>query len=671
LNQIDNPDILQSVLNDLRRTMGKMEVALGLIDEAIVWINNDCEIEWCNSVFDSLVKKIHIEIIGWRLTDLLVLEELGGAPLQGPHPALQVLNQQRVYRAIHQIALDERPVEVIAAPLNVPTHPGGAIFTIRDISQFQEQEQMKLQSLALQSTIDAIAITDPTGHFKWVNRAFSKLTGYEPKQVYGQQMKILQSGMTPEKTYVEMWAAIKDGKIWSGELRNKRANGEIYIEEQSITPVLNRTGTIEHYIAIKRDITKRIQAEESVQLLRDREITIAARIQRTLLFGRQRERINGVQVAALSIPSLQVAGDFFDCFIHDEDCMDVVIGDVMGKGVSAALLGAATKSAILRAMSNIVCSSRDHHLPDPREIILSLHAVLTKELIEMESFVTLFYARFNGKEKTMRFVDCGHTRSIRCSHGDQPGVFFTGDNVPLGMLARETYTETEIKLADKDVVVLYSDGITEATNASGEMFGEERLLSLVEQNRHHPCEIILEEISSAAKSFNAQEDFNDDLTCMVIKIDENWRSPVLGKAEFTYRADLEQLVAMRRALQEFIKRHYHDTQLNTALDMLLIGVNEAATNVIQHGFADSVGEHVIEMKLTAQPKQVEIELCYEGTAFTGTSSILPVPEGHSDNGYGLYLMEKSLDAIHYSRREDGWNRLVIIKEIVQEESPQA
>ena len=946
-------DYLQQAIRDLRLTMGKMEIALGLIDEAIVWINDVGSIEWCNGVFDRMVSKQHIELIGKSITDMLLLEELGTGE-QIVHPAMLVLERNDALRAFYQTASDRVPVELIAMPLAFPQQPPGAIITIRDVTDLQELEQVRLQSLALQAAVDAIAITDPTGKIEWVNRAFNELTGYQTEELYGQNMKLLQSGKTPANIYVEMWDAIKKGKVWSGELVNKRADGSLYYEEQTITPVCNRSDILQNFIAIKRDITRRKeteqmlidseaglrqlyeitstpdqilsgklrkllhlgcrrlglaygmitrlsdgalevvarhdfsrpltregvaeltetyclktiqteeltgtlseaelsgkehalkikahlgirhtiddlefgaldffdtkaktsefssgelaflrlmgqwignefsdqkkneeirklssvatrtdnaviitnatgeiewvnaaftkmteyplneviglrpgdlmqgpesdpqtislmsqciknkegfdveivnytksgrkiwlsievrplydeeqnvinflsienditerkQSEQKMAALRNREISIASRIQRTLLLGQNQERICGVEVAAMSIPSQHVDGDFFDCFIHSDDCMDIVVGDVMGKGVPAALLGAAAKNAILRSMSSIISSSRDHHLPSPREIIMSLHAGLTKELIELESFVTLFYARLHGKKKTMRFVDCGHTRSIRCGRDDPSGSFFSGENLPLGLMAREIYKESEVELQDGDVILIYSDGITEANSPEGEMLGDERLLRVVSSNRQLDSKEILEKIYATTKDFTTTETFDDDLTCLVLKIDEDWKSPLLGIKSFTYAAALENLATLRKDLKEFICQHYDVNHDEDVLNQSLVGVNEAATNIIQHAFPDDESEALIKMTLAGRPAQIEIELCHNGAAFTGIATIRPVPEGHTDSGYGLYIMEQSMDAIHYSRQEDGMNRIVMIKNVKQGEAAQ-
>ncbi|MDF7823991.1 PAS domain-containing protein [Pontiellaceae bacterium B12227] len=785
-------DNIQQALNELRLTMGKMEVGLGLIDDAIVWINEEGDVEWCNGGFDRLVKRSHIENIGQSFAELLPLEELGTEIPEANHPAVRVLAQREMQRGYYQLVADNIPIELIAQPLFLPDESGGAIFTLRDISKLQELEQIRLQSLALQAAADAMVITDADGCIEWVNRAYTALTGYTAEESYGRKMEILQSGKTDQQVYREMWSTIAAGEVWNGELINKTRDGHTYFEEQSITPVRDRVGVITHHIAIKRDIssrklaekeirklssvvtrtdnsviitneageiewvnrafilmteftleevigrkpgsflqgpetdqdtvremsdslkihngfnveiinysksgkkywlsievrplyddhgqtinflaienniTERKQAEEELASARRREIDIASRIQRTLLLGRSSERIKGVQVAAMSVPSQDVDGDFFDCFVHNQQCMDIVIGDVMGKGVPAALLGGAAKNAILRAMCSIMSSSADHHLPLPREIMMSLHAGLVRELIDLNSFVTLIYARICSDKGTLSLVDCGHTRSIHCGVTDESCHFFSGNNSPLGFAERETYEESVIRLAPCDVVVFYSDGITEAADASGNMFGEERLLEVVCENRHLNCDAILEQIHQAVCTFSTHENFGDDLTCLVIKMDERIDTVQLDSAVFEYPVDLSSLSILREDLNRFFSTHYPVGQLGDTLSQLLTGVNEACSNIIQHAFEKPSPDSGLEMKLIARPKELQMELCHNGAAFTGISSVLPSSEGYSESGFGLYIMEQNLDSIHYARREDGWNRVVLTKDINLQEIP--
>ena len=119
--------------------------------------------------------------------------------------------------------------------------------------------------------------------------------------------------------------------------------------------------------------------------------------------------VPGLQVAALTIPSQRIDGDFYDFFRHENQCLDVIVADVMGKGIPAALVAAATKSNFLEALCHLTAMSRSGQLPEPKEIVTLAHADMVRQLIDLESFVTLIYARFDLGRRQLDLVDCGHT----------------------------------------------------------------------------------------------------------------------------------------------------------------------------------------------------------------------------------------------------------------------
>lgn len=129
----------------------------------------------------------------------------------------------------------------------------------------KNKERLALQSTALQAAVDAIVITDPDGNIEWVNPAYETLTGYSFSEAHGNNPRILNSGKQDREFYTELWDTILAGKTWKGELYNKRKNGEIYLEEESITPVFDNKNKITNFVAIKRDITQQRKQEKELQ----------------------------------------------------------------------------------------------------------------------------------------------------------------------------------------------------------------------------------------------------------------------------------------------------------------------------------------------------------------------------------------------------------------------
>lgn len=126
---------------------------------------------------------------------------------------------------------------------------------------------LDLQAAALAAAANAVVVTNQTGTVVWVNSAFEQLTGYKHAEIVGQSTRVLNSGQNPPALYKEMWRSILDGKIWRGELINRRKDGSLYAEEMTITPVQSTPGKITHFVAFKQDITERKRLQERTRML--------------------------------------------------------------------------------------------------------------------------------------------------------------------------------------------------------------------------------------------------------------------------------------------------------------------------------------------------------------------------------------------------------------------
>jgi diguanylate cyclase (GGDEF)-like protein/PAS domain S-box-containing protein len=139
-----------------------------------------------------------------------------------------------------------------------------------DIDQRKHaDERLHLQGEALEAAANAIVITDYEGKMVWVNRAFTTMTGYSKEEALSKNLRLLKSGAQPESYYANLWSTISSGKVWQGEIVNRRKDGTTYTEEMTITPVTQDVDNpaTRHYIAIKQDITTRKAAEARVQYL--------------------------------------------------------------------------------------------------------------------------------------------------------------------------------------------------------------------------------------------------------------------------------------------------------------------------------------------------------------------------------------------------------------------
>ena len=141
----------------------------------------------------------------------------------------------------------------------------GSIGLYQDITERKQvEEELRKLSHAVEQSNTSIVITDLDGIIEYVNPYFSELTGYTLEEAVGQNLRILQSGITDEAVYEDLWETITDGKEWRGEFCNKKKNDELYWESASISPILDSSGKITHFVAVKTDITARKQAEQDL-----------------------------------------------------------------------------------------------------------------------------------------------------------------------------------------------------------------------------------------------------------------------------------------------------------------------------------------------------------------------------------------------------------------------
>jgi phosphoserine phosphatase RsbU/P len=246
------------------------------------------------------------------------------------------------------------------------------------------------------------------------------------------------------------------------------------------------------------------------------ELDTAARIQQRLLFGRPPAGLDGFSVGHLAVPSQWVGGDFYDFILQARGILDVVVGDVMGKGVPAALVGAAVKAGLLRAVAEERAAGRSAP-PAPEAIVTRVHAALIDQLEALETFVTLCYLRFDTSAGRLSCIDCGHVKPVLVSAANGSLETLAGTNLPLGFPEVGPFRETTAPFASGDMLFIYSDGLTEAAGADGELFGENRLTASIERYRSKNPAALIQAVHQDIVRFTGREDFSDDFTAVAIQ----------------------------------------------------------------------------------------------------------------------------------------------------------
>lgn len=317
---------------------------------------------------------------------------------------------------------------------------------------------------------------------------------------------------------VKFQAVFKSGENYEVEYRIVRPDGEIRWLAVSGKIIRDAKGTPYRMIGIVQDVTERKAVEEELARVRQREIRIGMEIQSQLLLGVIPENLDGASVAAVSVPAQKIGGDFYDFIQYDSRHFDLFLGDVMGKGISAALCGAAIKNQILRVITDLLCTSHMDTLPTIESVIAFTHKEMSERLIRIESFVTACIARINLEKMQMDLIDCGHTPTIHYRKGIGKCEVIKSEHYPIGFDINEVYTQQTVNFEAGDLFLFYSDGLIETKNRNGEYYTIERLIDFVESHGKLGADELLHAIDDEMKTFAGDVAFEDDITYIIVKV---------------------------------------------------------------------------------------------------------------------------------------------------------
>ncbi len=241
-----------------------------------------------------------------------------------------------------------------------------------------------------------------------------------------------------------------------------------------------------------------------------REIEIATEIQQSI-FPDHPPEVAGLEIEAKSVPAKEVGGDYYD-FIPTSsgEQMGFIIADASGKGLPGTLY--MTRS---RSVFRVISSEAVH----PGEILSRSNSYIAADASSGKGmFITVLYLLYDKEKKQMTCANAGHYPPLWFKAKEKAFGEITASGVPVGILPGQTYAEETIQLASQDILVLYTDGLTEAKAAHGEMFGVERLKRLVEDNSSLSAHDLFQKIQAGIKVFIGDAPPFDDLTLMVIRV---------------------------------------------------------------------------------------------------------------------------------------------------------
>ena len=385
---------------------------------------------------------------------------------------------------------------------------------------------------------------------------------------------------------------------------------------------------------------------ETVKKLMEKELQIASDIQRGILRNETGTPTNAenkkeVEVKAVLVPMREVGGDLYDHYRKGVDLF-IIIGDVSGKGVPAAMMMSATVNLFRSAVQR---------LQSPKAIMEEMNGVLSEQNPSM-MFVTAIIGRLHVPTGQLLYCNAGHlppldklqtNNAARCVKK----IAIT-PNIPLGFEAKFRFEEQGMMLGQGDTLVLYTDGITEARNEHREMLRMERWKEMVGGGKTLPnTESLLEEV----KTFIGEAEQADDITLLTIrKMSET--QPVVLRVE----NKMDYWPVLRMALQNYSLCVGMDER---TLKKMILALEEAVVNIINYSQADYISLTISHSPLTITLTDNGIEFDVTAQAEVDTAQ---VTAERQIGGLGIALLRQIADNIQYHRK-DGQNELTIIKNI--------
>jgi serine phosphatase RsbU (regulator of sigma subunit) len=248
------------------------------------------------------------------------------------------------------------------------------------------------------------------------------------------------------------------------------------------------------------------ELREATRIKRDLEL--AREIQSSLLPDKAPE-VGGAEVVGRCVAANKIGGDYYGYVKREDGALTVFVGDVAGHDLGAALLMSTARATLLTSVSE-----SDH----PGSVLERTNRLLYNDLTSSHLLISLFVARYNPRNRRLRFANGGHNRPFLVRAGEDRADRLDADGLILGVREEMEYEIGSRTLAPGDVVLFYTDGIVEARDSEGRCFGDERLEEMLVESRTLPARAILDALYETIATFSGQDRLNDDATAVILKV---------------------------------------------------------------------------------------------------------------------------------------------------------
>ncbi|MCQ2413461.1 MAG: SpoIIE family protein phosphatase, partial [Clostridia bacterium] len=381
----------------------------------------------------------------------------------------------------------------------------------------------------------------------------------------------------------------------------------------------------------------------------DKELELAKNIQTSAIPGTfpAYPKHRDFDIFALMNPAKEVGGDFYDFYLTKGDTMNFVIADVSGKGIPAAMF-------MMRAKTE---------LKSLTEAELPLDAVFTdgnRALCEGNDagmFVTAWQGSLDLLSGDLTFANAGHNPPL-IRHADGKFEYLkTRPGFVLAGMDSVKYRTQQLKLTPGDTVFLYTDGVTEATNANNELYGEERLLTAINSREFETVRELCTFIRGEIDGFVGDAPQFDDITMVALRYFGQKETPTIRFEE----AKLEDIGAVTEFAEQALEKYGCPMKVITQMS---VAIDEIYSNIVRYGYKGTVGPITVTVHESEDPHAVSIRFRDNGVPYNPLTKADPdvtlSAEERQIGGLGIFMVKKMMDDVRY-RYENGQNILTVKK----------
>jgi sigma-B regulation protein RsbU (phosphoserine phosphatase) len=525
-----------------------------------------------------------------------------------------------------------------------------------DITERKASEQ-RFASVT-ESANDAIISSDSSSTIVSWNQAAVDMFGWNPEEVIGQPVETIIPDRYHEshKAGMDRVTNTAETRVIGGtvELQARHREGHEFPIEMSLAAW--KVGTDQFYTGIFRDITERKQMEAELEKARSRmedELNVGREIQMSMLplmFPAFPQR-HDFSVYATLVPAREVGGDFYDFFLIDEKHLCVCVGDVSGKGVPAALFMAVTKALIQsRASDNLSPASIMAHVND--EICRQNEASM---------FVTVFMGILSLDTGDFVYSNAGHNPPYIKRQDGSVTKLAERHGPVVGAKGGLAYGQGSDRMALGDLLLLYTDGVTEAMNAEKELYGEDRLVELLESGNHKSAETLVQSVAGDVTEFEAGAEQADDVTLLALQYfgEANQEGLVLT-LQIEVENRLEEIARVNREFNEFAEAHSIAVSTRRSINLVF---DELLNNIVSYAFQDD-DLHMIYIRIEIAGHRLGVTIRDTGSPFDPFAQAAPDTSLSLDEreigGLGIHLVTNVMDEVSYDRLDDS-NVVTLVK----------